>query len=373
MFLHARVCAARAHINAANIGSLPADLPKFRIHLQRYEDIVHWLEAHFQDLSTYDQHQINYLKSFREHDAGGMYQLAHRMMEAAPGSQEAIRLSAVNSTRLYRYNEAVQLWRRLDPRHGLMRAWPYYHRRLSWALHHLRKYRQELRVARQAQKQYPHDWEMTFIKVRALIALGKIDRALNFMDHATSRLDDDDIRRVRLHAAHECVAHGYSEVGRSLFQAYCSEIEQKMRVLEQNGPWAELFHWKLVLAWRLFDLEKYAESNSIACELSLQDTMNLNLKFLRGLLAAQRGDTVEARRISESIAAAMPDSLYRQHFYSYNLNRAWIAAWLGEKEEAMHLLVSCEYWPWPFLSCRYVYQKPMWNYPPYEAFIAPKG
>lgn len=372
-FLHALLWAAKGHI-VATLDISYRDTTAMRPHLERYEKIMDLLEKQINDLSEYDQYYLKFIQAIREADVEAMYQAGHLAMKAAPGSQEAMRETAQCAGWSGRDNEAVKLLLQLDTEHGLMSTFVGYVYYLCKELHDLGKHRQELKVAKKGCRFHPNKWEMHFMKIRALIALGRTKKAIALIEKEIHNLPREDARRVFFQSGHEAFAHGFPEMGRTFFQRYCDEVEYLTPKGENRLP-SETFHWRRRLAWGLFYQAKYDKAYPLAVKLSLEDPTNLDVKCLRGILAAQRGKREEALKMSDDIAAAMPDSLFRHKFRTFGVWQALIAAWLGDKEKAVQLLRDYRYdeaWVFGWRPCRSYCGKSLWGYPPFEELIGTK-
>jgi predicted Zn-dependent protease len=125
----------------------------------------------------------------------------------------------------------------------------------------------------------------------------------------------------------------------------------------------------------LYQAERWDDARARFEALARQHPDNTAYLALLGLLAARRGDRALATTISERLRSARPSSLMEQS--GTLLQRAQIAAVLGEREEAVTLLRQ---WidqgaPWEyqrFLHLEFDFQS-LHDYPPYQELVRVKG
>jgi len=374
-FVHAQVWAAKSHAAIASYAMGPPHAVQSppsgqyniaRIHFTHADSIIRVIDAHHQSLSAYDRYHLAFIRAYRNGELEEMYQTAHQVMDAAPGSQEAIREAAVNSGRTHRHQEAVDLWLQLDPDHGLMRSFDRYHVYLADEYHALGQHKKELSVARAGLHTHPNLWQNVYAEIKALIALGRVEQAFDQVDQAEQKLDSDRFRILVRFAGQECVAHGFPEAGHQLFRKYTTIAEQHLRTIDPVSE--DVWLWQYRRALGLFLQEHYQQADSIAATLERD---SYGILELQGILAAELGDEETARRKMEEIEASRPDSLLRHFYRRYDIVRSSILAWLGDTEDALQFLERAQPFFDPETPCRFVLYKSLWGYPPYEKLTHP--
>ncbi len=248
-----------------------------------------------------------------------------------------------------RPREAVQILLRLDPERDLgwmpdsEKVW--YRVTLALAYHELGDYRNELEVARDfAQRE--NGLSGMNLENHALAGLGRTSDVLDRLERG-SVLPPDPLMgyplayltggepvlenpagRLCYEAALELEAHGHSEAGRQAAELAVSWY-RRQPAGEQSH-----FQYRFILARALQLLGRYDEADSLMERLSTEDPSNVDFLGVLGVLAAQRGDTVDAERIDQRLAGLSRPYLTGWHTYY----RAEIAAVRGDLDRAVVLL-----------------------------------
>ncbi len=248
-----------------------------------------------------------------------------------------------------RPREAVEILRRLDPERDL--GWlpdsgkVWYRTPLAVAYHQLGDYRNELQVAREFARRENGLAGMN-LENHALAGLGRTSDVLARLERG-SVLPPDPLMayplayltagrpvlenpagRLCYEAALELQAHGHPEAGRQAAELAVSWYRRQ--------PTGEQRHsqYRFILARALEFLGRYDEANSLMKRLATEDPSNVDFLGVLGVLAAQRGDTADAGRIDQRLAALSRPYLTGWHTYY----RAQIAAVRGDRDRAVVLL-----------------------------------
>jgi hypothetical protein len=106
-------------------------------------------------------------------------------------------------------------------------------------------------------------------------------------------------------------------------------------------------------------------------KLALERPDNLVYKRYLGTFAARLGDRAEAVRVSQAFERMTGRYLRGNHTYS----RAVIAALLGERDEAVALLgrAFAEGHQCAVTEHHDMDLEPLWDYPPFQELMKPKG
>jgi tetratricopeptide (TPR) repeat protein len=259
------------------------------------------------------------------------------------------------------------------------------------AHHMLQDYEEELEVARAARRERPENLPLLDHHLRPLAALGRIDELNTLLDTIFALplqpsasgggriwLPMPDLRGRR--AADELRAHGYRDAARNVLQRTIDWLEA--RPPEEGRQW----EWfgplrRYSLADCLYKLERWGEARVVYQELLAESPAGRVAEFPAdplstvalanlGAVAARVGEGERARAIGEQLAGKPRGQLQL-------LARAKIAALLGEREEAVHLLrEALQTGAWGTYMLRRhkdMDLEPLHGYPPFELFMRPRG
>jgi tetratricopeptide (TPR) repeat protein len=245
--------------------------------------------------------------------------------------------------------------------------WYYHWLTMIEAYHMLGDYPSELIEAERGRVQYPEGLRMLEGEVRALAALGDIDAVRERLDESLLLGPDDGLLpgRVMTSAAAELRAHG--------FRAASLEVAERAIEWYRSRPPGEQATGQLrfALASAYYMRELWDESELLFVELASEAPADINIKGYLGVLAARRGDTEEAHRISEGLTGmAAPRDFGRDTYW-----QACIASLLGERERAMVLLRNAYGQGRAFTIGlhRDIDLEPLRDHPQYRQLIEPKG
>ena len=197
----------------------------------------------------------------------------------------------------------------------------------------------------------------------ALAALGEIEEL-----NALVQEVDAGVSTAQL--AWELRAHGYGEAAREMLFRAIDWLENRSPEQKKGAG----HRWQLA---RLFiDVGRLDEAGVILEGLVQEYPEAGSFQAALGVVAARQGNREKASKISrllEELARSRGrPPVHDTHAY----RRAWIAAALGDREQAVELLR--EWGPW-FLTTN-VYQphsnpflQPLRDYPPFQELLRPKG
>lgn len=288
-------------------------------------------------LSRYDLHHARYFRALGDPiDLREAERQARAMMEAAPGSEDAVREAALSARRVGKYDEALELFARLDPDRGLIARWPSYWYNVSRT--HLDKGDPEaaLATAREGIRRYGR-YETGFVslavaEIEALLALGQTEEAVALIEQAP----DAGLSGLYLllKAAMRAGAEGEAGLEADLLRRIAER-----RDLLRAVPGEPLYsRWGK--AWLLYYTGQHEESAAMLAlpgsgtgdeEQATATTGRLyRVLTLQGLLAVQRGDTAVAGRILDRLDEVGGDGAA--------LGRARMLGLMGEPETARRAL-----------------------------------
>ena len=241
----------------------------------------------------------------------------------------------------------------------------------------LEDFNEELELVRAARARFPESPDLLEAEARALAALGRPAEAKAVVEAWRAARPAGPTLGVIHRLALELDAHGHSEQARQFWTDILERISSRS-LGERDIPQAPLYR---ILS--LFGLERVEEARELvlplepaarqAAETGGSAVALHPLRFL-GVASAKLGDRPEAVRISELIAVADLPPFRDRNYLS--IWRASIAAYLGDRDEAMRLLeqARAEGWMmWNNHPHQEPFLKPLRGYPPFEEFARPKG
>jgi tetratricopeptide (TPR) repeat protein len=244
--------------------------------------------------------------------------------------------------------------------------------------HALGEYPEELHWANIALERFPDVGNFYVAKARALSALQRADSVSEVIEKCSRErlrvvpyLSSLNTEQVMFTVALELRLHGHPRESGELLSKVLSRLERRLTpvpsrdpdpndlvlyaaALRADGRWAEAREPLLELDRRDRDADRRDwDADDVAGAL--------------GVIAAHTGDLEGAQRAIDELMAAAP----RQSYFW----RACIAAHLGREDRAVELLREGFSQGLRF-SLKFHHNvdlEPLWDYPPYQDLIAPKG
>ena len=241
------------------------------------------------------------------------------------------------------------------------------HYQLCFALHMIGDYEAQLRVAAESHEHFPDRMVFYGLQGNALAAMGRFDE----LDHIVEESLTISVRGSswgfsQTFTARELRAHGFRE----------RSLELAERVVEWYRERADEIHrsplgpaWGYVAALNV--AERWHEAREVAEQLTRDRPDDVQCLGLLGVLEARIGNEDGARRIAEQLLASQGQhSLAERTFW-----RACITAQLGQLDEAVQLLQRAFSEGHLFSDeiHRDINLDPLWDYPPFQKLIEPKG
>jgi tetratricopeptide (TPR) repeat protein/tRNA A-37 threonylcarbamoyl transferase component Bud32 len=353
-FNRARLWAAHAYQAAGRALGLS--------YYARADSLIAKLVESREQLSRYERCHLDLVTAVGPRlDLSAAYEAARCLAQQAPGSDNAKRELAFYALHSNRPGEVIEILKQVDPDRGVMKHCNCYWGFLTHAYHMLGDYEGELEVGRQALERSPENigWE-----VAALAALGRVDDVAANLEARRSLPRRETLGTYLLQTANILHTHGHRDVARGVFDEAIEWYRSRPDSV-QSRP--ELAFW-------LYIARQWDEAQRVYEELAEEYPENsLYLAWL-GKLAVRRGDRAEALRISEELRSVERPDVGG----SYTLERANLAALLGDREQAMTLLgqaiergVNWGYGVWLLYSVDLV--DSLRDYPPFQEFLRPKG
>jgi tetratricopeptide (TPR) repeat protein len=303
---------------------------------------------------------VELLEARLDGDLERAYRATRRVSELAPGGT-AEWGHANSSLWVNRPEEALRILGRLDPERGALRGWLLFWVDWAGAHHRLGRHREELEVARRAGRLFPDDPGALLLEARALAALGRhreVARVLSERSPPGDLAAASLLRSVGL----ELRRHGWVEEG----VARLRESLARGRAARADAAVDTVF-----LARAHMLVGEVAEAERLLRVASGEAGDEMAVRGLAGVLAARSGRVAAATEASEWLASLDRPWLHGTNTYW----RARIAASLGRRSEASHLLQrsyeeGMEVWDPAHVEPDF---DPLRGYPPFEAFLRPRG
>jgi len=312
-------------------------------------------------LTEYHRAWLEHLRAIVDGDNERAYVAIRRAAEMAPQSKAVFNYGR-HAASTNRPREALTALRTLDPERGPMRGWDSYWWSLTDALHSLGEHEEALETARRSCELYPdHGYLCLYLPSLALAALGRVEEASEMFDGLVAWSVPE-----AGYVAECLLGNGHTDAARQLLDRAIDWLEgrpdeEKSTEDHQLYYGLALFHYGRVEEARtVFDslVEDYADSR-----------FGARNRGLRGFFAAMGGDSAQARRDADWLAALDRPYLRGEHTYW----RGVIAGALGERKDAVRLLRQA------FSEGRY--QDPAWysefsplrDYAPFQELMRPKG
>ena len=302
-------------------------------------------------------------------DLAAVYRASRQMYEASPGSEYMAEQVARDALALNRPREALRILERLHPTRGELRGRTSYYLWLTAAYHWIGDHRRELEAARRAKRQYPNNLATIRHELLALAALGRLGEIRERLDaihslpaHGIQR-PDAAIRETAL----ELRAHGYREAGGDVFRRAIAGLDSgsTVRRSTETSRYERLKTFYAAGRWNV--------ARTLAEQLVAERRDSVSYRGIFGTLAAVSGDR-EAAKLADS-ALADSRNPYLRGLPTYW--RACIAAALGERPQAVALLIQADAEGLVFSHRRFLHADPclegLRDYRPLQEFLKPKG
>jgi len=340
---------------------LVLDAPRY----DKAESLMATVAPRREEMSRFDRCRLDFVMAMApRRNLSAMQQAARCMALAAPGSDDATREVALFVWRSNRPAEAIELLEALDPDRGLMRRFQDYWVHLTSAYHVLGNHEGELEASRRARSRDPESIFYLALETRALVALGRLDDVALNLEAMRTLPSRDELGDYLSSVARELRAHGQMDVASGVFDEAIAWYEARSDGSEENrAALAELF----------YDAERWEEATRLYEALARENPENLTCLAGLGRLAARKEDREEALRISEVLRADNDPHMERFN----TLNRARIAALLGNREEATTLLQQAIEQGYGFGFGTWIHLEmdfdSLQDFPAFRELIRPKG
>jgi len=370
-FPFARIMAVWAHINMDDDEGAGHELSALEERLDR--------------LTAFEQAYVRYHRSFLEWDRSGSLSAGRRMLELAPQMPWLRQDLGWRALELNRPREAVEALEPIiyvyDPNVIADAAW-WPLMKMTAAHHMLGDYKRELEYAELGFERCPGVAFFFYAEARALAAMGQagainevIDEFLRVQTHGGSA------GALMSATAMELRAHGHREEADEMAARSVTWYEGHPSVLPEES---RSFDIELIELWMvgypdesrsfanaLWMVGRWRDLEDLIVQLIDNEPSEHQLAGWLGVIAAIRGDKAKAMRISDDLPTG--DSPRASAWGSYW--QASIAAHLAEKDRAVELLAEAfsKGYPYGFAFHNSMEFEPLWDYPPFQELIEPKG
>ena len=234
------------------------------------------------------------------------------------------------------------------------------------SLHMLGRFKDELEEARRGREQFAEDAGVRYSEVSALAALDRLDEMSRVLQEIeAAQIRDATPADAMLFAARELRAHGHRE--ESLRLAERAVAWYRGRPPQESTPESR----QRGLADALFWAEQWNDSRVLFESLASGGSPQVDDTGMLGVTAARAGDRATALRVAGELERLDRKWLFGVHTYY----RAGIAANLGEKEKAVELLREAFAQGQAYGTDLHssLTLEPLWDYPPFQELLRPKG
>jgi serine/threonine protein kinase/tetratricopeptide (TPR) repeat protein len=262
--------------------------------------------------------------------------------------------------------EAIEAFNTIPLEDEMWKSWGGQWSYVTMAYHILGEFKDELREARRARKEYPQRQSRLWLEIRANCGMGRIKEIQRLIDESQAFPPDDNNSPGSLmySAGWELRAHGFKKESFLMLDRGLKWYEGRPEI--EKSSTANRNMRGLIL----FYLERWNEAREIFETLHQEVPANRSYLASCGRLAAILRDREKALAISNQLAEDKTPYQYGQTTYW----RAQIAAYLGDKENAVKLLQQAinEGFAYPDVHGSMAWER-LKDYPPFVQLMKPKG
>lgn len=297
---------------------------------QAADSVVDLLAANSAELSPYHRAWVRHLEAQFDLDRPSALEAIRDAAEMAPGSKASYNaswLAVINRRPI----EALDWLDRLEPGRGPMRGWFHYWNNRGHALHLLEEHETEVENAQEAVRRFPNVSQASALLATALIAVGRIDEAMELARQAPTHPGTDRTPGWILeHISNALYADGYIEEEREVTELALEWYEDQLLSSPTGAERQSLLEGRQAA---LYSLSRYQESQAALDELQAEFGDSPRYHSRRAVLLAWLGDWPGA---AESAAAldSINDPFGRPY---YTMQQARVAAISEDFDRAVSL------------------------------------
>jgi len=317
-------------------------------------------------ISAYDRLRLDFMLASLHGDRVAGYRAVRTAAEMVPGGTTHWAAIGV-AVGVNRPREALEIKGRLPVLEGFGRAPLLFWNGLTSAHHMLGEHEEELAVARRGREGWPSYLPTIAYEARALAGLGNMAELQDRIEECLTLRPQRGWTPASLirTAASELVVHGHPEVAQEVLR----------RAYEWHGGRssddAQSESGRYDLAQTQYLDRQLDEAELLFTELAVDFPQNVNYVGYLGAIAARQGDREGAERIADQLRVWEQPYIRGWH----TLWRARIASLLGDEAAAVALLreaLAQGIGYGPDLHADLDFQ-PLWDFPPYQELMRPKG
>ena len=317
-------------------------------------------------IGAYDRLRLDFLLAALHGDRVGAFRAVRTAAKMVPGGTTHWAAISV-AVSVNRPREALEIEGRLHIPEDLGRAPLLYWNGLTRALHMLGEHEEELAVAQRGREAWPSYLPTIAYEVRALAGLGELVELRDRIEECLTLRPERGWTppAVIRTAASELVVHGHPEVAQEVLRrAY--EWHESRSSDDARSESGRYDHAQTLYLDRQLD-----EADRLFTELAAEFPRTVNYLGYLGAIAARQGDRDGAERIAGQLRDWEQPYIRGWH----TMWRARIASLLGEEAAAVTLLREAlaqgrEYGPELHADLDF---QPLWDFPPYQELMKPKG
>ena len=330
------------------------------------DSLVGVLEDFRDRLSDYDQHWLDYLKARVDGDNQRALRAIRPAAELAPGSK-AVYNRAYLALFTNRPREAIDALLSLDPERGAMRGWTPYYAQLAWGYWGLNEHGKALEAAQKWRTTNRDVVPSLAYEAIALAGLGRVEEVNALVNEIVA------LPEVGLQQGNWIVAVAAYQRRQGQMDPARITVDRAIQWYEARRPETKSgATWRWRYAAALYHADRLNEAYGVAKALSEEFPENTNYRGLVGVLAACRGDQMEALEISQWLESL--DTPYLRG--APEMWRSRVAAALGDGETAVVLfreaLARGTAHPRPFHWGLIAFE-PLRDHPEFQELMRPKG
>ncbi|MEO6055840.1 MAG: AAA family ATPase [Gemmatimonadales bacterium] len=293
------------------------------------DSIVRGIERQRSRLTPAENAILDGLRANLQGDRPARVRAARDLARRTPGSFEGLTLLAEMALSVDDPRQSLDALSHVDPDRGFLLFSPIYWQTMAKALHQLGRYDEELKIARQGSRRFPHDLGPQVALIRAFAALGRADDAERELRRAL-RGDPDrdfDLGYRALTAAAELRSHGHVADAARVLGAL--RLTAPMGAPTRATPALDRIDGDL-----LYEARRWGDARTRYAEVLVRYPLDIESLVGVGTASGRLGDVAGARRVDSTLAAwPHPFALGRTTY-----GRARIAAVLGDSAAAITLL-----------------------------------
>jgi serine/threonine protein kinase len=287
------------------------------------------VDAKRERLIPFDRYLLDWILSETRGELEAALESVRQVTAIAPSS-EMFTLVGMTALQNNRPREALEAFDQIDPESAFMRGFFMHWTNITNALHLLGEHRRELAEARRGMEGYPGNPFMTVNLTRALVALGRLDEAVEALGEHPGRPPAPWVAAGEevLITALEMSAHGYPEEAATL-QNWAIDWFESLDPTTRAEP-----NYRYSYARFLYNSDRLEEAEDLFHALTQQAPDSVSYLGYLGSIAARRGNRDRAMQISDSLVTLDRPFRFGNIFYW----QARIAAVLGERALAISKL-----------------------------------